>query len=73
MPLALMLTYAADVCWRMLTYADEGSCSLPLALMLTHAAMLTYAADVCWRMLAYADEGSCSLPLALMLTREATA
>ncbi len=60
-----MLTYA-DVCWRMLTYADVCVCwhMLTYAGVCWRMRMLTYAdvcwgllkyAGVCWRMLAYAD------------------
>jgi hypothetical protein len=47
-----MLAYA-DVCWRMLTYADvfsQQSCTEPSRRRPISWRMLTYA-DVCWRML----------------------
>jgi len=58
------LTYA-DVCWRMLAYADVCLLQVCSATTAVGSAachrcaqvcwrMLTYA-DVCWRMLAYAD------------------
>jgi hypothetical protein len=40
----------ADVCWRMLTYADVRW----MASACPHTTCLAYA-DVCWRMLTYAD------------------
>ena len=50
-----MLAYAdvccvyADVCWRMLTYADPQDLKA-----LRHDCALSSYADVCWRMLTYA-------------------
>jgi hypothetical protein len=47
-----MLAYA-DVCWRMLTYAEAQDESYRMTASVCWR-MLTYA-DVCWRMLTYAD------------------
>jgi hypothetical protein len=48
-PYADVCCVYADVCWRMLTYADRHDLKA-----LRHDRALSSHADVCWRMLTYA-------------------